>query len=186
MYGLVNKAIEQMVRAEHGAPTWAAIKQRAELDIAAFVSMNQYPDDVTYRLVGAASDVLGVPPATILQAFGRYWMLYTSKEGYDQLLQMTGNTLFEFLQNLDNMHARIGLIYPHVQPPSFRCTDIGERSLHVHYYSDRPGLTPMVTGLLEGLAIMFETPIDITLISSRETGGDHDVFLIALQQSGNN
>jgi hypothetical protein len=141
--------------------------------------MNQYHDDITYRLVGAASDVLGLPAEAILKAFGCYWMLYTSKEGYDQMLHMTGSTLLEFLQNLDNMHARIGLIYPHVQPPSFRCSDIAERSLHLHYYSDRPGLTPMVVGLLEGLAIMFDTPIDVTLVSSRETGDDHDVFSIA-------
>jgi hypothetical protein len=178
MYGLVNKAIEQMVCAEYGAPTWEAIKQRAAVDVAAFVSMNQYHDDITYRLVGAASDVLGLPQADILKAFGRYWMLYTSKEGYDQLLHMTGSTLLEFLQNLDSMHARIGLIYPHVQPPSFECTDIAERSLRLHYYSDRPGLTPMVVGLLEGLSIMFATPIDITLIGSRATGGDHDTFSI--------
>jgi hypothetical protein len=141
--------------------------------------MNQYHDDITYRLVGAASDVLGLPAEAILKAFGCYWMLYTSKEGYDQMLHMTGSTLLEFLQNLDNMHARIGLIYPHVQPPSFQCSDIAERSLHLHHYSDRPGLTPMVVGLLEGLAIMFDTPIDVTLVSSRETGDDHDVFSIA-------
>ena len=178
MYGLVNKAIEQMVRAEYGAPTWEAIKQRAEVDVAAFVSMNQYHDDVTYRLVGAASDVLGLPQADILKAFGRYWMLYTSKEGYDQLLRMTGDSLAEFLQNLDSMHARIGLIYPHVQPPSFQCTDVTASSLRLHYFSDRPGLTPMVVGLLEGLAILFESPIELSLIDSRDRGGDHDIFSI--------
>ncbi len=178
MYGLVNKAIEQMVCAEYGAPTWAAIKQRAEVEVAAFVSMNQYHDDVTYRLVSAASDILGLPANDILRAFGRYWMLYTSKEGYDELLRMTGDTLLEFLQNLDNMHARIGLSYTHLHAPSFECTDITEQSLHLHYFSDRPGLGPMVVGLLEGLAIMFETPIDITPVGSRAAGGDHDVFLI--------
>lgn len=178
MYGLVNKAIEQMVCDQFGAEAWESIKLRAEVDTVVFLSMDQCPDDVTYRLVGAASAVLGLPPDQVLRAFGRYWTLYTANEGYGELLRMTGGTLRDFLLNLDNMHARVGLSYPRLRPPSFQCADISEHALQLHYFSEREGLAPMVVGLLEGLASRFETPIAIELIGSRAEGDDHDVFLV--------
>lgn len=184
MYGLVNKAVEQMVCTQYGDATWGAIKRRAEVADATFMSMHSYPDDVTYRLVAAASAELGLSPDAILRAFGAYWTRYTAAEGYGELLKMTGSTLFAFLRNLDNMHARVGLSYPELQPPSFQCTDITDSTLRLHYYSDRAGLTPMVVGLLEGLAQRFATPIAITLVASRETGFDHDVFQITLIEDG--
>jgi two-component system chemotaxis sensor kinase CheA len=36
------------------------------------------PDEVTYKLVGAASEVLGIPPNQVLEAFGEYWIIYGS------------------------------------------------------------------------------------------------------------
>lgn len=178
MYGLVNKAIEDLVCARFGQETWEAIKRKADVDIDAFVSMNAYSDDVTYRLVGAASEVLGLSLEALLEAFGEYWVLYTGREGYGEVLKMAGESLPAFLQNLDSLHARVGLVFPHLKPPSFRCTDIREDSLHLHYYTDRPGLAPMVKGLLKGLGVMFGTEVDITQTSRREHGHDHDEFLV--------
>lgn len=179
MYGLVNKAVEQMVRSQLGDDTWDTIRQKAQIEDGAFLSLNQYPDDITYRLVEAASSTLGHSPAEILRLFGRYWMRYTAAEGYGELLALTGSDLWQFLHNLDAMHTRVGLSYPHLQPPSFECTDVTETSLHLHYYSDRPGITPMVFGLLEGLSERFATPIDIRLITSRADGAEHDIFAIS-------
>lgn len=55
MYGLVNKAIEDMVCKGFGEDVWETIKQKAGIDIEGFISMEAYPDDVTHRLVRAAS-----------------------------------------------------------------------------------------------------------------------------------
>jgi hypothetical protein len=53
MYGLVNQAIEELVRSNHGDAIWEVIKQRAEVQIEAFLGMEEYPDDMTYRLDAA-------------------------------------------------------------------------------------------------------------------------------------
>jgi hypothetical protein len=82
MYGLVNKAIEDMVCDRFGEETWEEIKKKAQLDVDVFISMDGYPDDVTHRLVKAASEILAISSSEILQAFGEYWVLYTAKEGY--------------------------------------------------------------------------------------------------------
>ena len=181
MYGLANKGFEDLVRSRFGEDTWETIKRNAGVDIDVFVSMDAYPDDVTYKLVGAASEVLGMSVEEVLKAFGEHWVLYTGKEGYGEMLKMAGNTLPTFLQNVDNLHTRVGHLFPGMTPPSFRCTDIRENSLRLHYYSARQGLAPMVIGLVNGLAVMFKTEIDITQTSSRSQGADHDEFLITLK-----
>ncbi len=178
MYGLVNKAVQDLIVTKFGEETWITIKQQAGVDDELFISMDAYPDSVTYRLVGATSETLGLTPAQVLEAFGEYWVLYTGREGYGNLLKMSGKNFPEFLANLDNMHTHIGMSMPHLQPPSFHCTDHTNHSLRLHYYSGRQGLAPMVVGLLKGLGSMFNTPVTVTQTSSREQGADHDEFLV--------
>lgn len=178
MYGLVNKAIAQMVSTNYGEDTWQEIKQKAEVDVDLFLSMEGYPDDITHRLVKAASQVLGLSSAEIMSAFGQYWVQYTAQEGYGEMMAMSGDTLPEFLQNLDALHARVGVVFPKLQPPSFECEDVEEESLKLHYYSERQGLAPMVIGLVQGLGQKFDTEVEITQTHAREDEDDRDEFLV--------
>lgn len=178
MYGLVNRAVEDLVCTNFGEETWEKIKEKAEVDVEAFVSMESYPDEVTFRLVSAASEILGITDEQVLNTFGEYWILYTAREGYGELLRMSGNTLPEFLLNLDTMHARIGLLYTNLQPPSFTCADMNEQGMTLHYRSHRLGMSSLVVGLLHGLGKMFSTPLTVEHVSHDESQGTHDIFKI--------
>ena len=180
MYGLVNKAMEDMVCSRYGEDTWSRILQRAGMEEDAFISAYPYPDSLTYDLISAASDILEVPPVPLLEAFGQYWVLYTGSTSYGPLLKMHGDTLFAFLTNLDNLHARVGTMLTELQPPSFRCTEVTLTSLRLHYHSQRVGLAPMVVGMVAGLGILFETQVGVTRGRCREEGADHDEFLVTL------
>ncbi|WP_427160524.1 heme NO-binding domain-containing protein [Aliinostoc sp. HNIBRCY26] len=182
MYGLVNKAIQDMVCSRFGEDIWRTIKQKAEVDVDVFISMEGYPDDITHRLVKAASVVLNLSPSEIMQAFGEFWVQYTSEEGYGEMMDMSGDTLPEFLENLDNLHARVGVSFPKLQPPSFECSDVEEDILKLHYRSDREGLAPMVLGLVKGLGTRFDTEVEITQTQSRDNGAEHDEFLVKYRQ----
>lgn len=179
MYGLVNRAIEQMVCNGHGEQVWEAIKETAEVDDDIFVSSEGYDDAITYKLVGAASEVLGVPPGQILLDFGRHWILRTAKEGYGDLLASAGSDLGAFLRNLPNFHTRVKLIYPHLRPPEFHCDDIRPQSLRLHYSSHRGGLAMFVHGLLLGLGEHFGVQVEVTQVASKESGADHDIFFVS-------
>ena len=184
MYGLVNRAPQDLVCSRFGEDTWETIKRNAGVDIDVFVSMEAYPDDVTYKLVKAASEIVGLDAEEVLKAFGEYWVSYTAKEGYGELLKLAGDTLPAFLQNLDNLHTRVGLMFPRLKPPSFWCTDIREDSLRLHYrpgLDSRAGLAPFVVGLLKALAVRFKTEIEINQTASRSQGADHDEFLITFK-----
>ncbi len=183
MYGLVNRAIQDMVCRYHGEATWKRIKTLAGLeDLDFFLSMEGYPDDVTHRLVGAACEVLGMSAEEVLKAFGEYWVTYTAEEGYGELLNSAGKSLPQFVENLDNLHARVGLSFPQLQPPSFDCQRTEPRSMHLHYHSHRQGLAPMVIGLIHGLGKRFKTNVKVSQAQSREQGASHDVFAIEYDQ----
>ncbi|MGB0272325.1 MAG: heme NO-binding domain-containing protein [Opitutales bacterium] len=176
MYGMVNKAIEEMVTRHHGESTWAQIKAKAGVDVEVFMSNEGYSDDITYNLVGAASEVLGVDAETILIGFGEHWVLHTAQEAYGSMMQAAGRTLPEFLTNLPNFHMHVAMVFPNLQPPRFECADITDRSLRLHYYSHRPGLAPFVVGLMQGLGKMYETPATVQQVVFKDQGADHDEF----------
>jgi hypothetical protein len=179
MYGMVNNAVEQMVCTHYGERTWEEIKARAGVDVDVFMSNEAYPDQMTYALVGAASEVLAVPANKILEAFGEHWVLHTAQDGYGGLMRAAGKSLPEFLVNLPNFHTRVAMIFPKLQPPRFECTDVTAASLKLHYYTHREGLAPFVVGLMQGLGKMFGTPITVRPLESRGTGADHDVFEVS-------
>lgn len=180
MYGLVNRALQEFICKHHGDASWQAIKAVAGVDIEFFVRMESYPDDITYRLVGAACQSLNIEAAVLLRNFGRHWVLFTGQEGYGSLLDGAGSSLQEILANLDDLHVRVGLMYPALKPPSFSCSDVRDDGLTLHYFSGRPGLAPMVIGLIEGLGERFGKTLTIRQSRDRSAGADHDSFDIRI------
>jgi hypothetical protein len=175
MYGLINKAVEDLVRSKFGNDAWHRIRRKAGLPDEPFVSMEKYPDAMTYDLVAAASAELGAPAETVLEEFGRFWTVYTATGTFGEILRSVGRTLPEFLRNLDQMHTRIKLSFPKLEPPSFAVQNEGPESLDLHYFSDRPGLAPIVVGMLRGLGDRFM--LDLTIVCERVQGDrPHDVF----------
>jgi hypothetical protein len=178
MYGLINKAIHDLVTSRFGESKWHEICQKAGVTDAAFVTMEKYPDETTYQLVGAASAVLGAPPEDILETFGEYWTVYSAEAGFGHLLEFAGSNLVEFLRNLDNMHTRIALTFPQLEPPSFRVGEVTESSVQLFYHSKRPGLAPLVIGMVKGLGKRFDTPVSARLTRPRADDRDYDEFQI--------
>ena len=176
MYGMVNRAIEEMVCLHHGDGMWEQIKATAGVGVDVFISNDAYPDEITYKLVESASTLLNVPAEEILIGFGEHWILHTAQEGYGGLIGAAGRRLPEFLGNLPDFHSRVSMIFPQLQPPRFQCSDITEDSLTLHYYSHRPGLAPFVVGLLRGLGEMFKTPVTVSQVAAKAEGVNHDVF----------
>ncbi|MEO0869963.1 MAG: heme NO-binding domain-containing protein [Cyanobacteria bacterium J06642_11] len=175
MYGLINRAIQDMVSEHYGGDIWEKVKLKAEVEESRFLVMHSYPDDMTHRLVKAASDVLHLSSSEIMEAFGRYWVGYTGKAGYKELIEMAGDTLPDFLSNLDELHSRVGVQFPELKPPEFNCHQTNNQDIELHYQSTREGLAPMVRGLLEGVGEHFQQSVQVTHVEDRQAGADHDV-----------
>jgi len=179
MYGIVNKAIQDLVTENFGADKWELIKEKSGVDVDFFLSNEPYDDDITYQLAGATSDIIGITVGQVLNAFGEWWILKTGQEKYGGLMKAGGNNLKEFLVNLPLFHNRIMLMYPKLTPPEFKVTDLTENSIHVHYHSKRDGLQEFVRGLLSGLGKMYQVETDIVLLQSRDDGNTHEIFKVS-------
>ncbi len=179
MYGMVNKAVEDMVISGYGEPVWEEIKARAGIDVEVFVSNEGYPDEMTYGLVSAASEVLNIPAPQILEAFGEHWVLKTAMQGYGDMMAAGGKNLREFLINLPDFHSRVSMILPHLAPPHFACSGAGERWVRLRYVSHRAGLAPFVVGLFRGLAKMFHTEASVRQVADKSAGAECDEFLVS-------
>ncbi len=179
MYGLVNKAVEDLVISNFGDEKWEAIRAKAGIEVDVFISNEGYPDEITYKLVGAAVEVLGLPAEQVLIAFGEHWVLKTAAQNYGPMMKSGGKTLREFLINLPNFHTRVAMIYPKLEPPRFQCSEVTEDGLRLHYYTHRPGLTAFVTGLLQGLGKLYGTPCTSTVIARKSDGAECDVFAVS-------
>jgi hypothetical protein len=179
MYGMVHKGLAAMVVEQHGSQAWAQILDSAGHPDPTIVSSASYPDELTYALVGATAEVLRRDPAELLEAFGRYWVAEFAAEHYRTLLDASGSTIPEFLANLNNLHVRVGLLFPGYRPPRFEVTDATADSITVHYYSERVGLVPFVTGLLAGIGDRFGEAVRVEHTGARGDGRDHDTFVMS-------
>jgi hypothetical protein len=178
MYGIVNKAIQDLISEKYGTDTWGKVKEKSGVDVDFFLSNEPYDDDITYSLAGAAAEVLNISVGEVLTAFGEWWVLKTGKEKYGGLMEAGGNNLKEFLVNLPSFHNRIMLMYPKLTPPEFKITTIEENSIHIHYHSKREGLQEFVKGLLVGLSKMYGVDTSIELLQSRDNGNTHEIFKV--------
>ena len=182
MYGIVNNAIESLLRTNFGDEKWEIVLEKSNIGIDYFLNSQTYDDTVTYALAAAVSEVNQMPIGEVFRVFGEWWILKTGQEKYGSLLESGGDNLKDFLIGLPDFHNRIMLIYPKLTPPEFRTSDLNGNSIHLHYYSKRTGLQEFVHGLITGLGIFFKVPVQVTIIASREDNNDHEIFKISWQE----
>lgn len=178
MHGAVNQAVEDLVVAHFGNETWLKIKAKSGFTEEMFLSNEPYPDQLTYDLVVATNEVTGMAPDDILKALGEHWVLETGMKKYGALLRSGGQGFEEFINYLPNFHSRVMLLYPNIIPPEFEVETISKNELILHYHSKRDGLTSFVFGLINGIAKMFNHPVEIKVRDEKLKGKSHDTFYV--------
>jgi hypothetical protein len=178
MYGLVNKAIQDLVVKGYGEEAWKQVCKMSNFEDEDFVGMEPYPDHLTYELVANITKLTGIESSKILELFGEHWILYTADEGYGDLMDLSGNNFVDFLSNLDMLHERINNIMPHLAAPKFTTRNKKENSIELEYRSHREGFIPMLYGLIRGLGKRFEMTVSVKQIEFKNEEGACDVFLI--------
>lgn len=178
MYGIVNKAIKDLVVTNYGDAAWKEICSKAGFLEEDFLGMSPYPDKLTYDLVMAAAELLKVEPSAVLELFGEHWILYTAEGGYGDIIRMTGETFPEFLSNLDFLHDRIQNVMPELRPPLFTTRNETDRSIEIEYRTHRSGLSPMVIGIIRGTGKRFGLTVQVEQIEKKSDQQDCDVFRV--------
>ena len=183
MYGLVNRAIQEMVVEAHGDEAWKQVAKDAGIDAAGIVDMTSYDDEITFKLIGNASNLLNVPADELLHAFGKHWVLYTSSAKWGYLFELAGNDFLSFLHGMDNLHARVEAQMPESRMPQFTVIEHPDH-VELQYRSDREGLAPMVGGLLDGLMDKFDERWHVQhTLKQSDNGYDAFVLRMAVDKS---
>eukprot|EP00798_Chlamydomonas_sp_ICE-L_P003500 gene3500-13567_t len=177
----INNSVEAFLKDTFGEQKWLEIlNESGQASTYPWVSSCPFTDQITYDLVNTGARVLGVSVDQALEAYGVYFVNYVSQQGYTKLLNVLGGDIVEFLENMNNLHLHLTLAQPTMLAPAFRCSNVTPESVEVHYYSNRPGLWPIVVGALKGVAKeYFKFELEVELLQSRHgTGADHEVFLV--------
>ncbi|MCZ8171612.1 MAG: heme NO-binding domain-containing protein [Novosphingobium sp.] len=170
MYGMIHRALRQMVLDTEGSHTWQVIEQRAAIGPAHLISSAVYDDDTTLRVLSATSETLNEALDRLLYRFGIYWIEYAEKSSFAPILNFTGADLESFIRNLDTMHRTITDVLPGSQMPSFQVQDQQPGRMIVQYRSHRTGLEPFVEGLLVGLIERFGLEGSVNRLSAGDAG----------------
>ena len=181
MYGLINSALQDMIVANFGEEKWKEVHTHSGVPDDSFLTMRRYDDDITFKLAGSASEVLGAPVDDCMIMFGNFWVSDIATRNFGTLMEATGNDTVSFLHNLNALHDRITSTFLDYVPPEFRVEEIdaAEGIYNIHYHSERKGLTSFVTGLLEGLAKHFGDHHEIISLTVDDSGeGTHAVYQV--------
>lgn len=178
MYGIVYKAIQDLITDSYGADEWEAVKEKSGVDVDFFISNEPYSDDIMNKLAGATSEVLGITVDHVLNAFGEWCVLKTIKEKYGGFIATGGENLREFLVNLPLFHNRIMLMHPMFTSPEFKISNIKDNSISVHYHFKKEGLQEFVKGLLAGLAKMYKVDANVEFLQSRNDSNTPEIFKV--------
>ena len=182
MYGMINKAIRTLVIRETNEEVWDQVLEASGIDEDVYEDLEAYDDGITFSLVGAVSETLGIPAGDVLEMFGVYWATDVAPKGYGEYFKAFGNDFKSFVSGLDEMHVRISQMLPSLQPPSFDIEELGENHFKIHYKSPREGLAPLAIGTLKGIAKHFGGEADIKQLEYKGTD-DHDVFEVRFSEN---
>lgn len=175
MYGMIHRAIRGMVIEERGESAWNELEHRSGIGPAEMISAETYDDEITLRMLAAASDAYDMPINDLLVRFGRYWIVFAERGSFKFILDFTGQDLRGFISNLDRMHVGVQAVMPQAIMPSFRVAEDTAEKVVVEYRSTRTGLEPFVTGLFQGLAERFGVEADVQHLGRY---GDASTFAI--------
>lgn len=105
-----------------------------------------------------------------LRVFGRYWVRFAAKGSFKSIMDLTGDDIVQFVENLDRMHRAVVRTLPNAKMPSFKLIEENEGCLRILYRSERAGLDTFVVGLFEGLLDHFVLDGNVVLIGQGPKG----------------
>jgi hypothetical protein len=176
--GVVFNLLEQLVARDFGEDTWDALLEASGLD-GVYTSLGSYPDEDLRKLVGAASDALGMPVDDVVRWYGRNAMPLFA-ERYPQLFQPHDSTRSFVLTLNDIIHPEVRKLYPGAGVPEFDF-DVRDELLLMGYRSERQ-MCSFAEGLLLGAADHFGETLTIEQPSCMKRGDEQCVLEIAFSR----
>lgn len=163
-----------------GQDGWTRVCRKCGAEEFFFIAFEQYPDELTSSIAGAAASEMGISVDLLLEQVGEYWSQFTVQEGYGHLLDLVGTDFDSVVSRVDELHARLMVTMPELRPPSFHYNKREDGTIVIQYSSHRRGLDSLVVGLLRGLARYFGQTAVVVQTIHRNESQDYDQFEVKL------
>ena len=169
MKGIIFNLLEQVVIRHHGDAVWDSLLELTGQD-GIYTSLGSYPDEQITALVGAASDMLSIPPGEVLRWFGREAMPLLA-DRYPAFFTPHSRTL-PFLKSVNSIiHPEVRKLYAGAGCPHFHFSDMPDGGLRVGYNSARR-LCDLAHGFIEGVAGHFHEQVTIEHLTCMNQGAE--------------
>ena len=160
MHGLIFEEIKKYAESRLGPGGWSKLVDRAGLSRKSYDQVQAYPDAEAVQLVTAASQITGLPAASVLEDFGEFVapdLLRLSSP----LIKPAWKTL-DLLENTEaTIHRVVRLDNPGADPPALHVTRTGPRQLVIVYSSPRK-MCALAKGICKGVARHYQEAIMIS------------------------
>jgi hypothetical protein len=168
MYGMIHRAMRNMVQEQLGEDAWLGLQQKLKIGPMDLLTGKVYDDALTWEIISEAAVRLNLSVDQCLIAFGQYWVRYVDQGSLASVMNFTGQDLASFINNLNRLHLAVGAAMPDARLPTFATIRSEPGHLVVEYRSERVGFEPFVLGLLQGLMHRFHTSGQIEVLSRAE------------------
>ena len=159
MKGIVFNRLEDLVRRDYGDETWETLLEKSGVG-GAYTSLGSYEDAEMYRLVAAATELLGTEAASVIRWLGREALPILAQRYPEFFAPHTTTRSFVLTLN-DIIHPEVRKLYPGADVPDFDFELPGPNRLRMTYRSPRR-LCAFAEGLIEGAAAYYGERVDIT------------------------
>ena len=182
MKGIVFNLLEQIVSRDYGEDTWDDLLDAAGLG-GSYTSLGSYDDADFFKLVGAASGALDLPPDDVVRWFGRSALpLFATT--YPQLFAPHSSARTFVLTLNDIIHPEVRKLYPGADVPEFdfEHDPDGDGRLRMGYRSERK-LCSFAEGLLEGAGAHYAERVTIEQPTCMKRGDDRCLLEISFARA---
>lgn len=176
MYGMIHRAVRQMVFDELGEDAWNALEHKLDIGPSELLTGMVYDDSLTIEIISEASARLNLSMDACLFEFGRYWIKYAESGSLASIMNFTGQNLASFIENLDRLHLAVGAAMPGARLPSFTTILNAPGHLLVEYRSERTGMEQFVTGLFDGLITRFHATGEVKIAEHKATSIVFEIY----------
>lgn len=171
MKGVVFTLFERFVTENWGEDTYEDLLDAAPVvEDSAFVSVQSYPDEWLFAMVGVACDKLEVDAATALRSFGRYCF---SKlvDAHPVFVEDVAHPKAFLMKVHDVVHVEVNKLMPGAVTPTLLARDTGPFSVEVTYRSPR-AICAFAEGLMEGCAEWYGVPFTYEHLTCTHRGDE--------------
>ena len=107
---------------------------------------------------------------------------FSESEGEEALKKIFGPDLKSSLKNLNELHDRFGKVMPYEAPSHFVFIELDPQLFRIDCYSKCSSLTPIVVGLIRGLANHHGVEVEIDSADLATSGANQTLLVNVLHR----